>query len=103
MPQEDLNNFHVSEAQIADARLDANWRELMQFEVERARQMLISGAPLARRLPGRMGWELRLIIQGGLRVIEKIEAADYDVFRHRPTLGKLDWCILFWRALRFVG
>lgn len=103
LPQEDLLRYGITEEQIGDARIDNNWRALMQFELTRARELMHSGAPLATRLPGRMGWELRLIIQGGLRVIEKIEAADYDVFRHRPTLGKLDWCILFWRALRFVG
>ena len=103
LPQEDLLRHGVTEDQIAHARIDDNWRALLQIELTRARELMHSGSPLATRVPGRMGWELRLIIQGGLRVIEKIEAADYDVFRHRPTLGKLDWCILFWRALRFVG
>jgi squalene synthase HpnC len=103
LPQKDLNNFHVSEAQIADALLDANWRAMMQFEVERARQMLISGAPLARQLPGRMGWELRLIVQGGLRICEKIAAVNYDVFHHRPKLVTKDWIIMFWRAVVVVS
>lgn len=103
LPQEDLLRHSVTEEQIAHARIDDNWRALMKFELTRARELMHSGAALATRLPGRMGWELRLIVQGGLRIIEKIEAVDYDVFRRRPTLGKLDWCILFWRALGFVG
>ena len=103
LPQEDLKNFHVSEQQIADAALDANWRALMHFEVDRARQMLLAGAPLARRLPGRMGWELRLIVQGGLRILEKIEAANYDVFNHRPKLARKDWIIMLWRAIVIVS
>ena len=70
------------------------------FEVERARALMLAGAPLALRLPGRIGWELRLVVQGGLRILEAIEAADYDVFRRRPRLRKPDWLRLGWRALR---
>ncbi len=102
LPQEDLRRFGVSEQQIADGIVDERWRQLMQFQVARARQMMRSGAPLARRLRGRMGWELRLIVLGGLRILEKIEAVDHDVFHRRPTLGKADWLRLGWRSLRFV-
>jgi phytoene/squalene synthetase len=48
---------------------------------------------------GRIGWELRLIVQGGLGILDAIEAAEYDVFRRRPTLGKSAWLRLAWRAL----
>ncbi len=102
LPLEDLRRFGVDEAQIADGVSDQRWRDLMQFEVNRARQMMIAGAPLARRLPGRMGWELRLIVMGGLRILEKIEAVDHDVFHHRPILDRSDWLRLCWRSLRFV-
>ncbi len=103
LPREDLMRFQVSEAQLARAVANANWQAMMQFEVDRARNMMHSGAPLAKRLPGRMGWELRLIVQGGLRILEKIEAADYDVFRHRPKLVKKDWLIMVWRAIAQPG
>ena len=102
LPQEDLRRFGVSEAQIAQGIVDENWRQMMHFQVARARQMMRCGAPLARRLPGRMGWELRLVVLGGLRILEKIEAVGHDVFRHRPTLDKADWLRLGWRSLRFV-
>jgi phytoene synthase len=65
--------------------------------------MMLEGAPLARRLPGRLGWELRLMVLGGLRILERIEAAGYDVFRRRPTLTGPDWPRLAWRALRYRG
>ncbi len=70
----------------------------MRFEVDRARALMLSGAPLALRLPGRIGWELRLVIQGGLRILERIEQADYDVFRRRPSLGRADWLAMLGRA-----
>lgn len=98
LPLEDLERFQVTEAHIAQARTDSAWRALIQFEVERARQIMLSGAPLALRLKGRIGWELRLVVQGGLRILERIEMADYDVFRKRPKLGAADWPLLAWRA-----
>jgi squalene synthase HpnC len=99
LPQEDLRRFGVDEAMIATCVVDTRWRALMAFEVERARAMMLQGAPLALQLPGRIGWELRLIVQGGLRILEAIETTEYDVFRRRPTLGKTDWLRLAARAL----
>jgi squalene synthase HpnC len=100
LPQEDLARFQVGESEIARALAGPPWRALMRFEVERARSLMLEGAPLAARLPGRIGWELRLVVQGGLRILEAIERADYDVFRRRPRLGRLDWPLLLWRACR---
>jgi len=99
LPQEDLARFGVGEAQIASATVDDRWRALLRHQVERARGMMRVGAPLGRSLPGRIGLELRLIVAGGLRILEKIEAVDYDVFRHRPVLKPLDWPLLLWRAV----
>lgn len=100
LPQQDLTHFGVTETQLAHSQVDDAWRALMRFEVGRARAMMLAGAPLALRLPGRIGWELRLVIQGGLRILERIEAVDYDIFRHRPQLKKTDWILLAWRAVR---
>jgi squalene synthase HpnC len=99
LPLDDLARFGVTPARLERRAFDARWRALMAFEVARARALLLSGAPLALRLPGRIGWELRLVVQGGLRILEAIERVDYDVFTRRPTLGKADWLLLGWRAL----
>jgi phytoene synthase len=61
--------------------------------------MMLEGAPLARALPGRLGWELRLVVQGGLAILDKIEAVSHDVFGQRPVLNTFDWGRLLWRAL----
>ncbi|WP_124081641.1 squalene synthase HpnC [Pigmentiphaga humi] len=100
LPQEDLARHGVTEDDIAAGRCTDGWRALMAAEVGRARALLHCGAPLAPALPGRLGWELRLIVQGGLRILERIEACGYDVFRARPVLGRADWARMAWRALR---
>lgn len=103
LPLEDMERFGVAEAHLADGIVDEAWRDLMRFEVERARAMMQSGAPLALRLPGRIGWELRLVVQGGLRILERIEAAGYDVFRRRPTLRAADWIVILYRGIFRAG
>jgi phytoene/squalene synthetase len=100
LPREDLDRYAVSEHDLRSGADTPPWRALMAFEVERARSLMHSGASLAKRLPGRIGWELRLVVQGGLRILERIERADYDVFRRRPKLGKADYLVMAWRALR---
>lgn len=98
LPREDLTHHHVTEEDIGACRLTPQWRNLMAFQVERTRALLHSGAPLARRLPGRIGLELRLVVQGGLRILERIEHSGYDVFMNRPVLGMKDWAIMLWRS-----
>jgi phytoene synthase len=94
LPQDDMARFGVSEDQIIQACCDDAWRELMKFEVDRARALMLYGKPLGTILTGRIGLEMRMIIQGGLRILDKIEAADYDVFNQRPVLRPFDWVIM---------
>lgn len=101
LPQEDLMRCGVSEAQIASGRTDDNWRTLMQFEVARARALMLQGKPLGSILGGRIGLEMRMIIQGGLRILDKLEAAGYDMFRRRPLLRPLDWVIMLAKSAPF--
>jgi squalene synthase HpnC len=64
-----------------------------------ARQRMAQGAALVHRLPGRAGWELRLVVQGGLRVLEKTERLGARALRERPRLRAWDAPLLLWRAL----
>jgi len=100
IPQTDFPHFRVSEDDIASGRWSANWAALMDFEIDRATALMQRGAPLVHALPGRMGWEIRLTIQGGLRILERIRGVRGDVFRHRPKLGARDWLVLGMRSLR---
>ncbi len=99
LPQDDLRRFAVSEAQIAEGRVNDAWRALLRFEVARARSLLGSGRPLTRALPWRLGLELSAIISGGMRILDRIDAVGGDVFAHRPALATADWFAVAWRAV----
>jgi hypothetical protein len=64
-----------------------------------ARARMLAGAPLVHRLPGRAGWELRLVVQGGLRVLDKVEALQGGCLRTRPRIRAWDGPLLLARAL----
>jgi squalene synthase HpnC len=100
LPQDELARHGVDEAQLTRGLTDDRWRALMRFQVSRAEALLLSGAPLATRLPGRIGLELRMIVQGGKRICDKLHAVQYDVFRRRPVLKPYDWPLMLARALR---
>ena len=72
---------------------------LIASQVQSARALMKSGTPLVHQVPGRMGWELRLVVQGGLRILDKIEALQFTTLRQRPKLRAWDVPILLWRAL----
>ncbi len=99
LPQDEMARFGVSEAQIAARDASGGWWGLMRFQIERARSMMLAGAPLATRLPGRIGLEIRTVVQGGLKILEKLERVRGDVFRRRPVLKAYDWPLLLCRAL----
>ena len=60
---------------------------------------MLRGAPLVHAVPGRAGWELRLVVQGGLRILEKIDRLDGATLLQRPKLGWRDAPAIAWRAL----
>ncbi|MFZ4535887.1 squalene synthase HpnC [Propionivibrio sp.] len=99
LPQTDLARFGIDEAQIADQHWSAEWAALLDFQTDRTRALMLEGAPLVHQLPGRMGWEIRLTVQGGLRILEKIRRVRGDVHRHRPLLGPTDWLRMGSRTL----
>lgn len=99
MPQNEMARFGVSETQIARGDTGGNWRAFMSFQAERGRAMLMSGAPLGRILEGRIGLEMRMIVEGGDRILAKINAVGGDVFRKRLVLRPHDWVYMTYRSL----
>ena len=99
LPQDEMGRFGVTQLHLLEKVCDDSWRALMRHQVERTRALMLSGAPLGRDLPGRVGLEIRATIEGGLKILRKIEDAGYDVFRRRPALRALDWPLLLLKAV----
>ncbi|UCH48551.1 MAG: squalene synthase HpnC [Betaproteobacteria bacterium] len=97
-PLDEMAKFGIDEHQISASDTSGNWVAFMRFEIDRASDMLNSGVPLGKVLPGRIGLELRTIVCGGRRIVEKLRAIDGDVFRHRPVLRPWDWVTMIFRA-----
>ena len=83
----------------SDAAQARGWHAMMAELVQQARQLFLYGQPLCRRLPFRAGLELRLVVQGGLRILERLDQLNYDVFARRPVLRPADWSRMALRAL----
>ncbi|HEY9268757.1 MAG TPA: squalene synthase HpnC [Methylotenera sp.] len=104
MCQDELLKFGITEQQIAayvyaSVPVDSQWQQFMQFNLQRVHGLLIAGKPLGRILKGRIGFEMRMIIAGGERIITKITKVDGDIFNHRPTLNNWDWLLILTKAL----
>ncbi len=99
VPQDDLARHGVSADDVLACRDSPAARALIADLCGWARALMRDGAPLARTLPGRAGWELRLVVQGGLLILDKIAAGRHDSLLRRPAVGKGDLPRLLWRAL----
>ena len=90
----------VARADLAAQRRSAASDRLVLDCADWARALMLEGSPLVHRLPGRVGWELRLVVQGGLRILDKVQALDGASLLTRPRLGTLDWPRMLARAAR---
>jgi squalene synthase HpnC len=99
VPLADAARHGLTLQQLEHQRDDDATRALVRELCDWARSLMLSGAPLVHRLPGRAGWELRLVVQGGLRILEKIETMNYATLARRPKLQAPDAPRLLWRAL----
>jgi squalene synthase HpnC len=100
LPMDTLAEYEVGEMQVLRGRVDDNFCDAIEFECQRARALMRAGAPLAARLPGRTGWELRLVVQGGLRILEKIAAQGFNTLTQRPKLNNFDYALMLLRAIK---
>jgi hydroxysqualene synthase len=108
LPLEDLRHFGVTEQSLRRCEVTTEFRDLMRFQVARARALLERGRPLIDRVGRELSFELELTWQSGQAILDKIEAVGYDVFRRRPTLGRADRARLVAMAVarrwpRFIG
>lgn len=98
LPQDELRRFGVEEGQLGRRENSPALQRLIRFQAQRAMQLLHSGAPLGRRLKGRAGFELRMIVLGGNRILQYVQR-EQDVFG-RPRLDGRDRLRMVWGALK---
>jgi squalene synthase HpnC len=98
LPRDELRRFGVEESQLGRRENSPALQQLVRFQAQRAMQLLHSGAPLGRRLGGRAGFELRMIILGGNRILQYVQRGQ-DPFS-RPRLGRRDRLRMVWGALK---
>ncbi len=100
VPLEDCHRHQVPAAALLARQETPATQALLEDLVGWTRTLMRDGSPLVHRLKGRLGWELRLVVQGGSRILEKIERMQYATLHARPVLRAADTPILLWRALR---
>ena len=100
LPQDIWAEHGVDEAQLLGLDVNPNTAKLTATCADSARARMLKGSPLVKKVPGRAGWELRLVVQGGLRILDKITAINFATLRQRPTLNAWDVAVMVWRALR---
>lgn len=98
LPAEDRERFGYTRDALESRSTNAEFLELMRFEVDRARALLLAGRPLTGVLPNRLQIDIDLFLRGGLRILERIERIGYRVWERRPVVTKTDACVLLIRA-----
>lgn len=91
IPQDEMVGHHVTEIQIRDRIFNHNFRDLMKSLVDQTMNLFRGGLPLFGRIHGRLKWELKFTIKGGMAILDKIADMEYNVLKARPVLNKLDW------------
>jgi hydroxysqualene synthase len=99
IPLADCARYDVAGTSLLAGEDSAAVRTLVAEMVGWTRALMLRGAPLVHRIHGRAGWELRLVIQGGLRILQRIEDRGFDALQHRPTLHWHDAVPMVWHAL----
>jgi squalene synthase HpnC len=100
LPAEDCRAFGLDPLAPRTWTAHPHAPELVACLCEWARELMLAGAPLVHRVPGRAGWELRLVVQGGLRVLRRIERMQFRTLQRRPRLMPSDLPAMLWGAAR---
>ncbi|MEN9670138.1 MAG: squalene synthase HpnC, partial [Pseudomonadota bacterium] len=99
LPEDACAQFNVSRDDLRRLKQTENTTKLIATQAVNTLSMMQKGSKLVHLIPGRAGWELRFVVQGGLRILDKIKALDYAMLEKRPKLTKLDFVVIGWRAL----
>ncbi|HXW08946.1 MAG TPA: squalene synthase HpnC [Vicinamibacterales bacterium] len=101
VPADHYRAAGAREADLHARTITPAWRTALSSVSARTRELFTVGRPVCDGVHGRLRWELRLTWLGGVRVLDKLDAVQFDVFRHRPVLGVQDAAPLLLAALRW--
>ncbi len=99
LPVAEMRHYRVGDEHFRERRNDEALRRLLRLQYDRCRALLLAGAPLGQRLHGRFGLEIRAIVAGGMRVLERLEQQLPVAPFARPRLRRRDWLLVAWRTL----
>jgi len=102
LPVEEMRGHGAMETDLAEGRLTPAWRAALSAAVARTRAMFLIGRPLCGAVAGRLKHELRATWLGGMRVLSRIERADFDVVARRPSVGAADVPWLAWKLVTWA-
>ena len=100
IPLDQCTAHAVDETMLWARRDEPVVRDLVRAQCDWARTLMREGLPLVHAVPGRAGWELRGVVQGGLRILDKIALLQFATVRVRPELVAGDLPRIVWRAWR---
>ena len=86
VPLEVVQANHAQIDALEKKRWTPEWRKALADVGARTEELFAKGRPVADHVRGRLRWELRVTWLGGHRILDRLAAADYDVFRSRPSL-----------------
>ncbi len=75
---------------LFERRFDHRFRAAMKESIGVARELFLTGLPLAGQVDRRLSIDLELFSRGGLKILDKIEQQDYNVLRSRPSISKVE-------------
>jgi phytoene synthase len=99
VPRELWQAYGADPADLDRRIVTPAWRMVLSETARRTRGLFIEGAPVCEVVSGRLRYELRATVHGGLRILDKLERAGFDMFRRRPALRATDAMVIGWKAL----
>jgi len=105
IPAEDFLKFGMSIDDMPNCATTDPFQELIQFEVERADQMLIEGTPIVDYFPSPLQLDVSLFVRGGRSILQQIRAQKYDTWNRRPEVShftKLYLVLSAWWEIRVM-
>ncbi|MFH2031433.1 MAG: squalene synthase HpnC [Bacteroidota bacterium] len=99
IPLDELKKYQIEENSLAKSEINPNFVQLMKFQVERNRQIYREGEEIIKYLSGRLKYQIKWTILGGMAILSKIEDIKYNVIKKRPVHKKSEYAMLMLKAL----